>query len=93
MSLPAPSAASVCRAGSAVKRWMRICVTAPQSETTKPSKPHSPRSVSVSRPRCATAGVPFTQLNELMTVRAPARTPASNGGRYHSRRARGEMSV
>ena len=72
---------------------MRSCETAPQSETTKPSKPHSPRSVSESRPRFATHGVPAMQLNELITVRAPARMPASNGGRYHSRSARAEISV
>ena len=72
---------------------MRSCETAPQSETTKPSKPHSPRRMSVSVSRFATAGVPSMQLKELMSVRAPARTPASNGGRYHSRSARAEISV
>ena len=42
--------------------------TAPQSDTTNPSKPHSPRSTSVSRKWFSLAKTPFTRLYEHITV-------------------------
>jgi len=45
----------------------RSC-TAPQSDITNPSKPHSSRSTSVSRKWFSLAYVPLTLLYEHMTV-------------------------
>ena len=52
-----------------------------------------PRSSSVSSARLAGIGTPSYSLNELITVSAPALAAAANGGRYHSRIARAEISV
>ena len=56
--------------------------TAPQSETTSPSKPHSSRSSSVSSQRFSLAYVPLILLYAHITVsgRAPF-TIRSNAGR------------
>ena len=43
-----------------------------QSEVTKPSKPHSPRSTSVSSQGLAVAGTPFRALKAAITVIVPA---------------------
>ncbi|PSK43972.1 hypothetical protein B0E38_07748 [Streptomyces sp. 111WW2] len=54
--------------------------TAPQSDTTTPSKPHSLFSGSVSR-AFAVIVVPLTALYPAMTSRTPAATAASKGAR------------
>ena len=60
-----------------------------QSETTTPSKPHSPPSTPVCNAPLVVIGMPLTALYADMTAQAPAsRTSASNGARYSSRRAR-----
>ena len=66
---------------------------APESETTNPLNPIRPRSSSVRSARLAGMGTPSNSLKELITVSAPAFAAAANGGRYHSRIARGETSV
>ncbi len=65
-----------------------------QSETTKPSKPHSPRSTSFWRWRCSVMVTPLTWLYAAMTPQGRAfLTMASKGARYSSRSGRGSMTL
>ena len=75
MSTPASSALRATVAPSPME-WFISSATAPQSETTKPSKPHSLRRIWVSVKGLAVAGIPLMELKELITVAAPASTAA-----------------
>ena len=59
----------------------------------KPSKPHSPLRMSVSVNSFAQPGTPFNELNEHITVSAPASMAALNGGRKKFRSRASDMSV
>ncbi len=65
-----------------------------QSETLKPSKPHSPRRTSFTRWRCSLIVVPLTVLYAVMTPQGWAfSTMCSKGAKYSSRRARWEIRL
>ncbi|HKS43873.1 MAG TPA: hypothetical protein VJT49_01930 [Amycolatopsis sp.] len=68
MSMPASSAAG--------PLWV-----ANQSDITKPAKPQSVRSISVSRWRFSVAYTPLSRLYETITAPTPASTAASKAGR------------
>jgi hypothetical protein len=57
-----------------------VSVTAPQSEITTPSKPHSSFSGEVSS-SFAEAATPLTRLYDDMIIQAPDATARSNGAR------------
>ena len=59
----------------------RISATAAQSASTKPSNPHSSLRMSVMVSWLPQPGTPLIELNEHITVAAPASTAALNGGR------------
>jgi hypothetical protein len=61
--------------------WFINSITPVQSLTTSPRKPQRRRSTSSSSQSLACAGVPPISLNDAITVTAPARMPASYGGR------------
>ena len=53
-----------------------------QSVSTKPSKPQSPRRISVTSSRCSAQNVPLSRLYAVITPSAPpSRTASSNGTR------------
>ncbi len=62
MSRPALGARAPASAGSAAKCWVSSDLTALASLTTKPSKPHSSRSTSVSSQRFPDAGTPLRSM-------------------------------
>ena len=93
MSLPAVMACCAACSRFSEKPCGIISPMDPQSETTKPWKPHSP--FRMSRCRCALAveGMPAISLNEFMNVATPASAAALNGGRTTFRRVCSEMST
>ncbi len=93
MSLPAVIASRPACARSSAKPWGTISAIDPQSETTKPWKPHSPFRMSRCRWAFAVAGMPPISLNEFMNVAAPLSAAALKGGRTTFRSVCSEMST
>ena len=81
MSTPAVKPLRAASRRSAQKPWLIISATLAQSETTKPSKFHSPRSMSVSTWRLPEAGMPSLSLNDDIYVRQPSLQTSSKGVR------------
>ncbi len=93
MSLPAPTARRAASRRSAATPWAISSPMDPQSETTKPSKPHSPFRMSRCSWTLAVAGTPPISLKAFMKVATPASSAALNGGRTTLRSVCSEMST
>ena len=81
ISTPTLAALQATSLRSTPKPWAIISPIEFQSVTTRPSKPHSPRSTSWRMKALPVDGTPSLSLNEVISVIAPALTAASNGGR------------
>ena len=87
MSMPAMTAMRVAsRSSAATFHCVTSFLMSSQSETTKPRKPSSPRSMSVKMCRLTWPGVPLISAELTMTVCAPAFTASAKVGRKYSRR-------
>jgi hypothetical protein len=93
MSLPARIAWRAACSRFSAKPCGTISPIEPQSDTTKPWKPHSP--FRMSRCRCAfpVAGIPAISLNEFMNVATPASAAALKGGSTTLRSRCSDMST